>query len=92
LLKLNDIPVDREERQKNSFPLKICQRCSFSNPPANKLYSRCGVVIDEKTASSIIRENVNRKKADEVMDRFIQDQGFRAMLERKLQEVAAVNS
>ncbi len=89
LLRLNDISVDREERQKNSFSLKVCPRCSLSNPPANKFCSRCGTVLDQKTASEIIKKNLERNQADQIMDRLIQDTEFANILKRKLSQLVA---
>ena len=88
LLKLNRIPTQEEDNHKNDFSLKSCPRCDFDNPPANKFCSRCGTILDEKTASEIIKKNLGRNKADQIMDSLIQDAEFRTLLERKVRELA----
>jgi parvulin-like peptidyl-prolyl isomerase len=55
--------------------------------PTNKFCSRCGIVLDEQTAEQLIKDNLERKQADEIMDRLINDQEFRAILERKLKQI-----
>jgi len=57
--------------------------------PTNKFCSRCGTVLDEKTARELVKSTLERKQADEIMDRLIQDSEFRDMLKRKLEEITA---
>jgi len=87
LLKLNHIPTSEEDSPRNNFSLKSCPRCNFSNPPANRFCSRCGTVLDEETARDLVKKNLERNHADEIMDTLIQDQEFRDMLKRKLEEL-----
>lgn len=92
LLKLNDIPTHENDDNTNNFSSKTCPRCSISNPPANKFCSRCGIILNEKTAREIIKSNMERNKADEIMDRLLQDQELKAMLKRKLEELNKSNN
>ena len=46
------------------------------------------MILDEKAAEDMIKRNLERDKADGIMDRLIQDSEFRTMFERKLQEFA----
>jgi integrase/recombinase XerD len=84
LLKLNNITVSEEEYATNGFSIRTCTRCMSQNPPANKFCSRCGMILDEKTAQALITANVERDQADRIMDKLLQDDEFRGLLERKL--------
>jgi len=89
LLRLNDIPVDDETANGNRFPLQRCPACGLDNPPANTFCSRCGNVLDERRAHQIVARETERSEADRIMDRLIQDQEFRDVLERKLKDLAS---
>lgn len=92
LLKLNNISVSHKEDTKEVFSLKTCPRCNFKNPPANKFCSRCGIVLDEKTAQDLMKSSIEHSQADEIMDKLLQDSEFRAVLERKLEELTTTKS
>ena len=88
LLKLNNIPTNDEDNAKNEFSLRHCLRCEFKNPPGHKFCSRCGAALDEKTAHKIIQRELERNRADDIMERLIQNQEFRDMLDRKIKELS----
>jgi site-specific recombinase XerD len=87
LLKLNNISVADEQGATEKFSLRNCPRCSLSNPPANKFCSRCGMVLDEKTAHDLMKSTIEHSQADEIMDKLLQDSEFRSVLELKLREL-----
>jgi len=90
LLRLHDIATPPEEGATENFALKDCPRCSLCNPPDNKFCSRCGMVLDEQAAQEMLRRELERSRADEVMNQLIQDKEFRVMVERKLEELNSV--
>jgi integrase len=92
LLKLNNIAIPEDEKSKNGFSLRTCQRCSLANPPGNKFCSRCGAPLDEQTAREIVQRDLDRSRADQIMDGLIQDHEFRAVLERKLKELSGAKT
>jgi predicted nucleic acid-binding Zn ribbon protein len=92
LLKINNIQVPDDGNAKNGFSLRTCQRCSLANPPGNKFCSRCGAPLDEQTAREIVQRDLDRSRADQIMDNLIQDQEFRAVLERKLKELSGAKT
>ena len=47
-------------------------------------------VLDERRAQQVVAQETERSEADRIMDRLIQDQEFRALLERKLKELGKV--
>lgn len=87
LLKLNNISVSDKDSTSENFSLKTCPRCSQSNPPANKFCSRCGMILDEKTARDLLKSSMEHRQADGIMDKLLQDSEFRAVLEQKLGEL-----
>jgi len=87
LLKLNHIQVSDERDNTDRFSVQSCPRCKLDNPPANRFCSRCGTVLDEETARKIVQRDLEHSRADEIMDRLIQDKEFREFVDRKLKKL-----
>jgi len=45
------------------------------------------MILDEKTANDLMKNSMEHARADEIMDKLIQDSEFRAMLEHKLEKL-----
>ena len=86
LLKLNKIKVSEKAESEMDFSQKNCTRCSLDNPPANKFCSRCGMILDEKSARDLVTSSMERARADNIMDGLLKDPEFRNMLKKKLQQ------
>ncbi|MGD0784325.1 MAG: site-specific integrase [Sedimentisphaerales bacterium] len=87
LLKLNKISVSDKDSTSENFSLRACPRCSQSNPPANKFCSRCGMILDEKTARDLMKSSMEHRQADTIMDKLLEDSEFRSFLEQKLEKL-----
>lgn len=85
-IELNNIKISEKEDSEMSFSQKKCTRCSLDNPPANKFCSRCGMILDEKSAHDLMTSSVERARADNIMDSLLKDPEFRDMLKKKLQQ------
>lgn len=85
LLRTYGIVTNTNQGGDSKLRPRKCTRCDLENPPGHRFCSRCGTVLDEKTALDLTRKNLERGQADDIMDRLIQDQEFRAMLKRKLE-------
>ena len=87
LLKADNIATPDNDQGSTDFSLRSCPACKLDNPPTNTFRSRCGTVVDGRHAKEIVQQDLDRDKADGLMDRLIDDREFGAMLERKLREV-----
>jgi site-specific recombinase XerD/ribosomal protein L40E len=86
LLKMNGIEVE-EKKEESKLSPKNCIRCHETNPPTNKFCRRCGMALDEKTAIEILQQDFERQKADQVMDKLIQNPEFKEMFLSKIKEI-----
>ena len=66
-----------------------CPKCGHEVAEGDLFCSRCGTVLDEETANAIVQKELDRKKADEMMDRLIQDEEFREILVTKIKNLAS---
>ncbi len=89
LLKTYGIAPDSKAGVQTQLNPKPCCRCGLQNPPTNKFCSRCGAVLEQRTAREMIKRDLDRSRADQVMDRLIQDKEFRELLQRKLHDLDA---
>ena len=76
-------------RGKESDVLKpnICPRCRENNPPTNKYCSKCGMILDEAEAIKLMRRECERRRADEILDKLMNDEEFREMLINKVKSL-----
>lgn len=75
----------KEDKKESSLKVKTCERCHAENPYSSIFCSRCGLALDENTRLNIIRQDMERRKADSVLDELIRDREFREVFIRKLQ-------
>ena len=87
LLKIHGIEEEENGKEESVLKPKTCQRCSETNPATNRFCQKCGMVIDKKTMIEIVEKDMKRGKADDIMDKMLQDQRFREMFMEKIKEV-----
>lgn len=83
LLKVYGIE-NKNEKKVSIFKPKECSRCQQVNQATNKFCSRCGMPLDEESRAEIIKKNLERKEADNIMDRLIEDPEFREIMIKKI--------
>ena len=70
-----------ETEEKTKLRVRICPRCHQKNSPIGKFCSRCGSVMDIKTALEIQEA---RSKADHIMTQLLEDPEVQELFKRKL--------
>jgi len=89
LLKIYGIDIKEKNNYESKLNPKNCPRCKEINPATNKFCSKCGMVIDEKTIIDIVEKDMKRKEADDILDRLIENDGFRNILEEKIKSLVS---
>ena len=64
------------EKEKSKFRPKNCIRCSYANPPTNQLCGKCGMILDEKIAVELIRNETKEKRVGELLSILMEDKEF----------------
>ncbi|HKZ45455.1 MAG TPA: tyrosine-type recombinase/integrase [archaeon] len=59
---------------------KKCIRCNELNPPTNNFCFKCGIPLDKETIVKIIENDMERKDADEILDKIISNKTSREKL------------
>lgn len=81
LSKVYKVKQVNEEAQEQILKPKKCPRCNEINSPQFKFCSKCSMVLDLKTVISL---EERRSKADEIMDKLLEDSEFKEMFIKKL--------
>jgi site-specific recombinase XerD len=71
---------------------RTCTQCHTENPATNSFCGLCGLPLDGAVAQAALKQNLDRQQADGIMDQLIQDEEFRAMVDRKLRELRIVRA
>ena len=73
------------DKKESIFKPKDCPRCKQINQATNMFCSRCGFPLDEESKAEVIRKTIERRKADRIMDKLLEDEEFREMFLRKIE-------
>ena len=87
ILKLYGIEVKENNNCESKLKPRNCPRCKEVNPVTNKFCSKCGMVIDEATVMEIIKRDEERKQADDILDKLIEDKEFKEIFLKKITEM-----
>lgn len=83
ILKMNGIEV-REEKKETKLKERICLRCKTKNGVTNRCCYHCGMVLDEEFAKEKLKEDVDRQRADRIMNNLMQDPEVLELIKKKL--------
>jgi len=87
LLKVYGLQKEEESKESQMNPKK-CQRCQEVNPFTIVACNRCGFPLDDMLRSDILRQENERKKADQILDILLKDESFKIILIDKLTSLA----
>ena len=83
LLRLNGIETAVKKQDSIMTPKK-CPRCQEANQATNKFCARCGIALDSETKFEVVRQTLERKEADQALDKLLEDDEFRQLFMQKL--------
>lgn len=83
IMKMNGIKVE-EEKKDSMLQVKECIRCKMLNEYTNKFCKKCGFILDKEEAQKVIKEDEERKQADDVMNKLIQDPEILELIKKKI--------
>lgn len=72
--------------QESILTPKECQRCQQTNPSENKFCSRCGIPLDRETVIKVLENDLQRKEADNLLDKALENPATRAIITKILEE------
>ncbi len=83
IMKMNGIKVE-EENKEEILQIKECIRCKMQNEYTNKFCKKCGFILDKEEAQKVIRGDEERKQADNIMNKLIQDPEILELIKMKM--------
>ena len=89
ILRANGIEIKKEQTKQLMQPKK-CLRCKTVNPATNRFCNICGLILDAEEAERILKADVERQQADEIMNNLIKDPEILELIKKKLQNLIEV--
>jgi site-specific recombinase XerD len=86
LLKTYGINIEENGKKESVLKPRICIRCKKANSATDK-FCECGMPLNEDAIVEVMKRNFERKQADEILDKLIQDEEFKEMFIKKFKEV-----
>jgi len=83
ILEINGIHVNKEKKESLMKPKK-CSKCRTINEATNRFCKLCGLPLDQKEADRILKADVERSQADEIMNQLTKDPEILELIKRKL--------
>ena len=87
ILKLHGIQDEQAKEEKDKMAPKKCQRCELENPASNSMCSRCGLPLDDKSATDALKADMEQHKTGQLVEQLLKDDQIRDMLLKKIQEM-----
>lgn len=84
LLKTYGIDINNGQEEESKLKPKDCARCNEKNPATNKFCLRCGMPLEKETIVEIIEKDLERKDADQILDKLLQDDEFKQVFISKM--------
>jgi site-specific recombinase XerD len=83
ILMANGIETSKEKPKPMIEPKK-CFKCSTVNEITNRFCKICGMPLNKEDAQKIINADIDRQKADEIMNKLMQDKDVLEVIKQKL--------
>ena len=83
ILRANGIEVSTKKRESSLKPI-ICLKCKTKNEVTNRFCKICGMILNEEEAQKILKVDIERQQADEIMNKLIKDPEIFELMKRKL--------
>jgi len=76
-----------ERKQSVSLKPTVCVKCDFINDPDSHFCSKCGGILDTKTACKLNEVAEKRINSDELMSLILKDKNISSMIVQKINEM-----
>ena len=87
LMKIYGIEIKEKDKERNPLTKIICIRCKTENESINKFCKTCGLVLDKKEAIKLHKNDLERSKVDDFMDKLMEDPEVMRFIEDKLNKL-----
>jgi site-specific recombinase XerD len=83
ILRANGIKITQELNKLNMAPKK-CLRCGTVNPSLGRCCTQCGLILDEEYAKEVLKKDLERSQADQIMNKLINDPEILELIKKKI--------
>lgn len=83
VMRANGIEIKKDKKVSVMQPKK-CLRCHNINEATNMCCKICGLILDENYANEVLKKDVERMQADEIMNKLMQDKEILELIKNRL--------
>lgn len=84
ILELNGMKMQEKEEVIEELKPKFCVRCNKPRAATERFCPDCGLILDEDEARKIIQSELDRQKADDLMNKLIKDPEVLEIIKKKI--------
>jgi len=82
--------IQKEEKKEESqLNPKKCPRCQETNQFTNVFCNKCGMILDQDLINQKIQQDLERKQADQLIDKFLEDPYFKETLLNRMKFISS---
>ena len=89
LLRVYGLKKDDPTGAESPLKAKPCSRCKTQNAAVNRFCSLCGLPLDSEAGAAALQDDIQRRQADGILDRMLEDPTFKEQFLRKLKDAVA---
>lgn len=86
VLRANGIEVKKEDKPQQRLKPITCERCKIINEATNRFCKICGLTLSKEEANNILKGDLERQQADEIMNGLMKDPEVLELIKKKLKK------
>lgn len=84
ILSMNGLKIQEKEEQVEELKLRLCIRCNKQRAATERFCPECGLILDENEARKFIQTEMDRQKADNIMNQLVKDPEILELIKKKI--------
>lgn len=84
ILSMNGLKIQEQEVEAEELKPRLCVRCNKQRAATERFCPECGLILDEDEARKVIQSELDREKADNIMNELIKDPEILEVIKRKI--------
>lgn len=84
ILSMNGLKIREKENPIEELKPRLCIKCNKQRAATERFCPECGLILDEDEARKVIQTELDRNKADEIMNQLVKDPEILELIKRKL--------
>lgn len=84
ILSINGLKMQEKEEILEELKPRLCIKCNKQRAATERFCPECGLILDENEARKVIQAELDRQKADEIMNTLVRDPEILELIKKRL--------